>query len=369
MYPKKNKNLQYELAQSAYQRMNQRSQKILDDQKTLQVLNHGVTPLYHPAHHNFRSENKEKELHMSNVYVKNYKPAKDRSADAQNDFKSTHLHHTPYHTGSKFFGRDKSVEKELGPPMRYGTRTEYERINISLRDSRLLDNEIKDTQMIHYPEWKPTQKDKWTSKKDFDLTANYPNVYTALRSKDPWRQSKDALSKGDPYHGGFETTGDISRKREDTKEISKKTFNMTVSPSTEISSFMAETNSVRGGKLIKFIDEANEKHQKLYPNSVKHMQVETSARDPRESVALSIELNDKEMKNPILPKLHVNKTSTLRSYPLEVLPENVSQRSHTSNKILTTLANSFYSNPTHHIRTNSQIKETLIKAKVGAYFS
>jgi hypothetical protein len=58
----------------------------------------------------------------------------------------------------------KRQENIEGPPLRYSYRTENEKLNENLEKIKILDLEMRNTKMIHYPEWKENKKEKWLGK-------------------------------------------------------------------------------------------------------------------------------------------------------------------------------------------------------------
>jgi len=68
--------------------------------------------------------------------------------------------------------RMKSIE---GPNMKFGIRpnTTMERISETMNTMKsTIDNASKDNIMLILPDWKPTDKKKWVSKNNFDLTVS-----------------------------------------------------------------------------------------------------------------------------------------------------------------------------------------------------
>lgn len=56
----------------------------------------------------------------------------------------------------------KRQENLEGPPLRFGgQRTENERLREKMKENQIIDNATKDMQMVHYPNWKQSQKKKW----------------------------------------------------------------------------------------------------------------------------------------------------------------------------------------------------------------
>jgi len=78
--------------------------------------------------------------------------------------------------------------------------------------------------MIQHPSWKDDIKSKWVGKKNFDLTANYLFNFSSKRGKDPWKMVNPFITIGDPYTDGVEVVGDLSRKRNKTRELAKRDF-------------------------------------------------------------------------------------------------------------------------------------------------
>jgi hypothetical protein len=71
--------------------------------------------------------------------------------------------------------------------------------------------------MLYFPEWKHNIKDHWVGSKDFDLTTN---LYQGPKVKwTVWDQIPIGWKESEKYVDGYEVVGDLSRKREKSKEV------------------------------------------------------------------------------------------------------------------------------------------------------
>lgn len=55
---------------------------------------------------------------------------------------------------------------------RHGLRTENERLKEVLKQNCVIDSARADVKMLHYPDWKETDKSKWVEKGDLKSTFN-----------------------------------------------------------------------------------------------------------------------------------------------------------------------------------------------------
>jgi len=238
--------------------------------EAMRTLTAGTIPLEHPQNVRFRARNKAEEIHKHDVYLRNYTVAKERAESTCKEFRNGHLEQTPFLENRYFLEKVRVAEKEMGAPMRYGIRTENERLAKELNGTnRLIDPSEKDTTMLFHPSWKNVEKRKWTAKNDFDLTTCY---YRGKRSADPWKQIQVGINIGDSYSDGFEVVGDTSRKRRKHQEIVPKDFVTTVVPNHSSHTYMPplDSTSIRASKSHKFLTTSRMSSTKTYPKTLEH---------------------------------------------------------------------------------------------------
>ncbi|KAM3130318.1 hypothetical protein pb186bvf_017614 [Paramecium bursaria] len=141
----------------------------------VQSIKNGSIPLIHPKWHEFVNR-----THDSNksIYVRKYMPEKQRASESQISFTASHLDAEPYQKVSLEM-RSEEVWKQKSP-IRYGLRTENERVKQQIDPS--IDHTSKDMKMYHFPNWKPTQRQRWLAKQTF---VSAPANFT---SKSAWKE-------------------------------------------------------------------------------------------------------------------------------------------------------------------------------------
>eukprot|EP01016_Furgasonia_blochmanni_P005354 TRINITY_DN12081_c0_g1_i13.p1 TRINITY_DN12081_c0_g1~~TRINITY_DN12081_c0_g1_i13.p1 ORF type:complete len:452 (+),score=92.31 TRINITY_DN12081_c0_g1_i13:407-1762(+) len=218
-----------QMIRNARARADKWSTKEIYEPDHLEIMKHGTMPVAHTNHFDFRQREKEKELSNDPFNVlKHYLPDKERAHKTQEMHSSLFLQREPFNpmmTGTKMM-RQRDPIKELGPSMRYGVRTENERIVRELQRNSSLDHNRKDTKMLYFPEWKHNVKDEWVANKDFDLTTN---MYQGPRVKwTVWDQIPIGSDVSEKYTDGYEVVGDLSRKREKSREFGRPEMITTV---------------------------------------------------------------------------------------------------------------------------------------------
>jgi len=270
MNPKRHSFQQEQMAITSLNRASNWSKDKLFDQNALQTLSTGTIPLAHPENHEFREKNRAKELHKTDIYLRRFQPAKARAQTALEDFQSTHLEITPFPIQRNYGDKPRVLDREMGHSIRFGGghRTENERLAKHLDGTiRFLDPGAKENRMIINPQWKDIEKDKWVSKKDFDLTTCY---FRGKKSKDPWPIVPIGINIGDNYIDGVEVVGDLSKKRKKELEISTRDFLTTVTPNHNSRwKPILNSNSVRTVHSAKFFERNPE--EKRYPKTLKHL--------------------------------------------------------------------------------------------------
>jgi hypothetical protein len=90
--------------------------------------------------------------------------AKQRALEAERKNKEAILGENPYNSRTKRdpFIRTRLKHKELGNDIRFrGYRTEHERIAAVAEFNNKRDPAMRDTQMIHHPNWRTRSKKKF----------------------------------------------------------------------------------------------------------------------------------------------------------------------------------------------------------------
>lgn len=195
----------------------------LMNQNLLDAMNKGIDSKVTFHNHKFRDRSKHREMSSIPFISKNYKPAKKRALEAEADYQKSYIYKGPYNDRElkKGVERERAKNKEIGPDFRYGIRTENERIYNTLVKNGGTDYAIKDMKMVHYPDWKPDQKENWVDRKNFTI---YNPKLSLASGKSAWKQTKNRIpGKNDPYIEGLEKLGnDLSlRTRNPSKEVKK----------------------------------------------------------------------------------------------------------------------------------------------------
>jgi hypothetical protein len=267
LHPSRNQSKHEQMAISSLGRASNWAKEKLLEEETVKAFKDGIIPDYSPDTHDFRPKDKSKEI-QKDIYLKHFEIAEKRAEHARKDFREGHLEQEHYFTPVECIERERVVHKEFGPSMRYGIRTENERLANHLNGyNRFFDPAKKDDKMMLSPSWKDVNKVKWISTKDFDLTTCH---YGGKRSKDPWPVVPLGINVGESYADGFEVVGDLSRKRDRNLEISPKDFLTTVTPNHSSKPFLPVLNStsLRTNKSMKFLNQSQTLDKKTYPKTL-----------------------------------------------------------------------------------------------------
>lgn len=114
------------------------------------------------------------------------------------------------------------------------------RVSNQIARSSICESSPLNTQMLASPQWKHTTPVKWICDKNFVVR----NKSKSVRSKSVRKEKKSY----EPYIDGHSITGDLSRKRKQSKEIHKNKFNSTIA-ADRWSNRMMNTQSIRAGKV------------------------------------------------------------------------------------------------------------------------
>eukprot|EP01016_Furgasonia_blochmanni_P005360 TRINITY_DN12081_c0_g1_i5.p1 TRINITY_DN12081_c0_g1~~TRINITY_DN12081_c0_g1_i5.p1 ORF type:complete len:260 (+),score=58.00 TRINITY_DN12081_c0_g1_i5:69-782(+) len=141
-----------QMIRNARARADKWSTKEIYEPDHLEIMKHGTMPVAHTNHFDFRQREKEKELSNDPFNVlKHYLPDKERAHKTQEMHSSLFLQREPFNpmmTGTKMM-RQRDPIKELGPSMRYGVRTENERIVRELQRNSSLDHNVIQYTLMH----------------------------------------------------------------------------------------------------------------------------------------------------------------------------------------------------------------------------
>ncbi|CAD8094507.1 unnamed protein product [Paramecium sonneborni] len=126
----------------------------------LKSIKSGSIPLLNPDLHEFVDRPREKTPVQ-------YKSERIKAQEAQDEFLRGHLKAGPY-MKLPLNMRNEILAKEK-MPLRFGQnpRTENQRLQEKLENSRYIDFTQRDLGMAQRPNWKPTQREKWISDQDF----------------------------------------------------------------------------------------------------------------------------------------------------------------------------------------------------------
>lgn len=118
--------------------------------------------------------------------------------------------------------RERMKHKENGPSMRFGNRTENERIKEVVEFNKMNDYSFKDTKMLYYPDWRDPKRKKMRKGQSMSEFNHYKNKF-GYNTDTAWTQFpiRENEKDFDPYVDGLEKIGnEISlRKRDKGKEV------------------------------------------------------------------------------------------------------------------------------------------------------
>jgi len=167
--------------------------------KSAQALNKGVIPIDHPSNHQFRTREKTKELSGS-IYIRKCMTSRDRAHTEATNYRKAYLNEV-YNPNSPH--THQNWLRPTNPNSRLNTKSRE-------LPKREIESEPLECKEYANPTWRIDQKNKWVGK-------NF------VFSKVP---KKDEFFAKDPYLGGFEETGDLTRKRNKSREVGKSNFSI-----------------------------------------------------------------------------------------------------------------------------------------------
>ncbi|CAG9332357.1 unnamed protein product [Blepharisma stoltei] len=236
-----------------------------------QVLKEGTIALLNPALHKFRDEEP-----LPNVYVRNYKEEKKRVLESIIEHKEHFLANELYPKCSP--NRSNDWLRETSEKAILGSRI-IKNINHEPYKEDCYSLEPINAFALLSPSWRTVNKRIWTGKTDF---ARFAKRFQSNEA--PWPSIRNHSE--DKYIEGYEVLGDITRKRDKSKEPAepflptdvKDTWNKTFYPQTSLRNFNSTQrfssafpeNSITNAKV------------KLYPNSASDS-INQSFRKSRES--------------------------------------------------------------------------------------
>jgi hypothetical protein len=122
-------------------------------------------------------------------------------------FREAHLRIEPFNEEIKrnIGNRDRRKDLDTGGVVRYGVRTENERISNVLDQCEGLDYSEANMQMYHFPDWKDITKERWITSKGYrHRVARLPMGKSAWSTM-PLRETADDFNK---YEGGLQEVGE-----------------------------------------------------------------------------------------------------------------------------------------------------------------
>lgn len=150
-----------------------------------------------------------------------YKPGRLRAAEAENAEKEALLDRELYKPRQRCVERERFRHKETANDIRFGNRTENERIKEVVEFNKMKDHAFKDTKMLYYPNWRDESKQMRKGKSAAEFS-HYRNNF-GLKTGTAWRQFplRENEEDFDPYVDGLEKIGTENglRKRERSKEV------------------------------------------------------------------------------------------------------------------------------------------------------
>jgi hypothetical protein len=176
----------------------------INDSNIVKALNEGVIdPDKHPTNHKFRDRQKQLEITAADFFNRTYQDSKTNAAITQNMHQSLYLQAEPWNEMTKqaTIARERRRDKEFTSELRFGLKTQEERVFQEVKKARPLDYSAKDMGMIRNPKWKVPEKEKWLTSKGFRST-----IGRLPMGKSAWdiTPMTNPFGPNEPYNGGFE---------------------------------------------------------------------------------------------------------------------------------------------------------------------
>lgn len=200
----------------------------------------GGIPLFHPSAHQFRLSPKES---SQSIYLRHYVPAKERAEAAETDYNSAYLgckqeydRNSP-HTHTDWVRKPDPRKFLYGPRTVHRQHDDESRLKTTASEKRLVSLEGIDRFKTTFPVFRPREKEKETDIAEFNhFVKGYDKQSTAWSTPPVYESAR--------YIDGFAVTGDLSKKREKSKEVNPTDFALT-SPKDPWSLWTSPNPSVR----------------------------------------------------------------------------------------------------------------------------
>ena len=200
------------------------------DSEMVKTLKEGIYGKEGSLHrHKFREADKSKEMSSRPFLNRTFLRTKARAKLAEKRNRAVLQSHGPYNDRKRREvrqGRMRKAHKERGEKMRYGVRTELERVQKAAEFNWAKDYGERDMEMVHYPNWRKDDKSKFYGMrrgKSAGEFMKYRNNFK-LGSKAAWKEVPLRL-KGEvkEYKEGLAKLGnDLTlKKRDKSKEVSR----------------------------------------------------------------------------------------------------------------------------------------------------
>ena len=200
----------------------------------------GGVPLFHPSAHQFRLTPKES---SQSIYVRHYVPGKERAEAAATEYNSAYLGSRQEYDRNSPHNHTDWVRKPDPRKFIYGPRTVHKhqddqsRLKTTASAKRLVTLDGFDRFKTTFPVFRPRSKDKDTDITEFNhFVKGYDKQSTA------W--STPGIYDGEHYIDGYAVTGDLTKKRDKSKETNPTDFALT-SPKDPWSLWTSPNPSVR----------------------------------------------------------------------------------------------------------------------------
>lgn len=159
------------LAQNLEIRRKEWLDQISGNEEFKKLYDNGANKIVHPLHIKFRKRNKEMERSKKCILAYKYLPDRAKSMSTLQEYRNGHLNKEKYddqaplrHTG---WLRPRVKDNEINPKLRYSVKTENERLGDHFKKSSLINSEPLDTEMLYNTPYRPVQKKKWVSNKQY----------------------------------------------------------------------------------------------------------------------------------------------------------------------------------------------------------
>ena len=195
----------------------------VEDMDQVIALNEGAIDVdKHAVNHSFRDRIKDKEMTQEGFFNRTFETSKERAITIEKEHDKLYLKSEPFKNKvqDKDLLRKRNMEKQISVDMRYKDILDNERISQGIKDHSKFDSKPLNMKTFHFPTFRQTQPNKWTTKRGFSNHTSY------LGGKDVWEQRP--IEKN-VYIDGFENTGKT--------DIHQRTQSLDLYPNNEFTSY------------------------------------------------------------------------------------------------------------------------------------